>query len=347
MATPTLPAGTVTSTDDRAGGGPPSSGRALLASARRLAPLWRWVLLPLLTMLIASAVVFFALALAPGDPLAQALGSHPTAESRALLEAKYGLDRPLVVQYLSWLSGVLHGDFGTSIVQKASVWSLIAPRISVTLSLVAYAGVLVVVGGLASATLGTMVKPLGPLVTVVSAIGVAVPAYVAASVLSLLFVIQLGWFPALGAGDGLGDRLYHLTLPAIALAIGWGSYLSQVGRAALREESDREHVETARARGLSAGTVFRRHVLRNAAVPIVTVSALAVAALVVGATVVETAFGIDGLGSFFVTAVSNKDYASVEAVSLLLVVLFVLLTTALDAVHTLLDPRLRTPGASR
>ncbi|WP_193241871.1 ABC transporter permease [Streptomyces phaeolivaceus] len=317
-------------------------------TARRwLGPLWRWVGLPAVTVVISSFVIFMALSVAPGDPLATVTGSHPTPETRALLERQYGLDRPLIMQYLHWIGGVAQGDFGHSIAYRAPVWSLLAPRLGTSLFLVAYAGLLVIGFGLAAAVAGTIWRPLSSLLTVVSGICVSIPAYVAASVLSIVFATGLGWFPTLGAGEGFTDRLWHLTLPAVALAIGWGAYLSQVARAALREQAGREHVETGVARGIPYLTVFRRHVVRNAAVPIVTVSALVVASLIVGSVVVEVAFGIDGIGSFFVRSVQTKDYASVEAISLFLVLLVVVLTTVLDLLHTVLDPRLRDSGASR
>jgi peptide/nickel transport system permease protein len=131
----------------------------------------------------------------------------------------------------------------------------------------------------------------------------------------------------------------------VALAIGWSAYVTQISAAALREERGREHVETAAVRGLPAASVFRRHVLRNAAIPVITVSGLTVAGLFAGSVVVEAAFGIDGLGSFLVSAVSAKDYNVVQAVGLLLVAVFVLVTTLIDVLHVTLDPRLRTKEA--
>jgi peptide/nickel transport system permease protein len=311
---------------------------------RRL--LVRWLVGPLTTIMLSSFVLYALLSLAPGDPVARRLGPHATAAQAAVLRHQLGLDRPLPVRYWDWLVGALHGDFGTSLVYQTGVSSLVGARLATTLTLVLYASLLVVLAGVGLGILGTVVRPFGPAVAAVSGLGVAIPSYVAASLLVSVFALNLGWFPALGAGIGLGDRIWHLTLPAVALAIGWSAYVTQISATALVQEKGREHVETAVGRGLPATHVFRRHVLRNAAIPIITVSGLTVAGLFAGTVVVESAFGIDGLGSFLVAAVSQKDYNVVQAVGLLLVVVFVLVTTLIDVLHVVLDPRLRSKEAT-
>ena len=158
-----------------------------------------------------------------------------------------------------------------------------------------------------------------------------------------MFAVQLGWFPAIGAGAGLAGRVQHLVLPAIAVALAQLAYLARITRAATREELGREHVETARARGLAPSQIVRRHVLRNAMVPIVTVSGLTVAGLLTTTVVVERAFNLDGVGSLLVEAVIRKDFAVVQAVSLLLVTAFILVNALVDGCYRVLDPRLR-PG---
>jgi peptide/nickel transport system permease protein len=178
-------------------------------------------------------------------------------------------------------------------------------------------------------------------VAAITGLAIAVPTFVAAQLLVSWFALGLGWFPATGEGSGLFDQLRHLTLPAVALALSWSAYVAQITRTAVREENEREHVDTARGRGVPAGAVFRRHVLRNAAIPIVTISGLTVAGLVASAVVVESAFGLNGIGSLLVQSVSAKDYNVVQAISMLLVVLFIVVTTAIDVLQTSLDPRLR------
>ena len=324
-------------------------GRAtrLRTSARRAWVATRWLIGPLVTVLVASFVVFVGLSLAPGDPLTRLLGSHATPAQYALMRARLGLDQPLLVQYWRWLSGVAHGDLGQSIIYRTDVTTLLAGRVTITLFLVVYAAILVVVGGVGLGILGSGVRRLGPPVAGVSAVGVAIPTFVAAQVLVLVFAVKFGMFPAIGAGSWFTDRLSHLTLPAVALAIGSAAYVAQVTRASIFEEQAREHVDVARGRGLAETLVFRRHVLRNAAIPIMTVSALTAAGLIAGAAVVEYAFGIGGLGSLLVESSSSKDYAVVEAITLILLVVFVATTALIDLVQVLLDPRVRHRGESR
>jgi len=295
----------------------------------------------LLTVLIASFVLFMALAAAPGDPVMALLGSHPTPGAVAALRAKFGMDHPLIVQYWHWLTGAAQGHFGTSIVYRADVSSVLAGRISTTLFLVVYAAIIVVIAGVGLGMLGGGVRRLGSAVAAVSAVGVAIPAFVASMVLVQIFSLQLGWFPTLGAGSGFLGHLWHMTLPAVALAIGAAAYIAQITRATIFEESARDHVEAARGRGLEAMYVFRRHVMRNALLPIMTVSALTAAGLIAGTVVVEYAFGIGGLGSLLVSSVASKDYAVVEAITLILLVVFVLTLAIIDLLQSALDPRAR------
>ena len=320
-----------------------STGVQLASRARLVASrLARWILVPVGTILAASFVLYAALSLAPGDPVYQLLGGRGTQEQYAALRAELGLDQPFLIRYWDWLTSAIHGDFGRSFTYKQSVASLIEPRLGITLSLAMYAGLLIVVVGVGLGVLGGATRRAGAPVAAVSGLGIAIPAFVAAQLLIAVFAVRLGWFPVLGAGEAGVDRLRHLTLPAIALAIGYAAYVAQVTRAAVSEERASTHVETARGRGLSRTWVFRRHVLRNAAIPITTVSALAVAGLFAGAVVVEYAFGLGGLGSLLVQSVSARDYNVVLAISLILLVVFVLATTLIDLVQWLLDPRQRT-----
>jgi peptide/nickel transport system permease protein len=167
---------------------------------------------------------------------------------------------------------------------------------------------------------------------------------VAAIVLITIFAVDLHWFPTFGSGTGFADRIRHLTLPAVALALSYLAWVSQVTRATVTEELGREHVITARARGIRERNVLRRHVLRNALPPITAVSGLTVAGLVAGAVVAEKAFAVNGLGSFLVDAVQRKDFAVVQAIALILVTVFILTNSVVDAVNALLDPRIRRGG---
>ena len=246
------------------------------------------------------------------------------------------------MRYWNWLTSALTGDFGNSLTYRGqSAWSLIEPRLGITLGLVAFAGILFVVTGVGLGLLGGAFRRFGPPVAALTGIGVGVPSFVVAQLVIAVFAVQLGWFPTQGAGSGGLDRIHHLTLPALTLCLSYTAYLAQVTRTAVLEERGKAHVETAAGRGLRPGWVFRRHVLRNAAIPIITVSTLALAGLFAGAVVVEFAFGLGGLGSLLIRSVAAKDYNVVLAISVILIVIFVLATTLIDAVQTWLDPRLR------
>ena len=306
----------------------------------------RWIVAPLATLLAASFVLYTAVWLQPGNPLTLLLGTKASPAQYRYLAHKLGLDRPMLVRYWDWLTNAVHGNFGTSLVYKQSVASLIAPRLLTTLLLVAYAGVIITVIGVTLGIIGGMSPRAAPYVAGLNGLGVAIPGFVAAEVLIAVFAVKLGWFPVLGTGQGLAGRLQHLTLPAFALAIASIAYVSQITRAAVSNEEQSPHVETARGRGLAGPRILRRHVLRNAAIPIMTVSALTVASLLAGAIVVEYAFGLGGIGSLLVQSVSDKDSNVVLAIGLILVLVFVITTTALDLLQYLLDPRLRLKAAA-
>jgi peptide/nickel transport system permease protein len=309
--------------------------------------LGRTALGAVITILLSSLIVFAALDLAPGNPAARLAGNRATPQMIAEITHRYGLDQPFWERYVHWLGGALHGDFGPSLEYRQSVSSLLKPRVGTTLVLVAYASLIILVLGIGAAILATVIRRTNLAVTIGSGVFIAVPTFVAALILVEVFALKLGWFPVLGSSNGgLPDRLWHLTLPAFALALSWAAYVAQISRASLREEAAREHVETARGRGITESQIFRRHILRNGAIPIVTISGLTVAGLIAGSVVVEQAFGIDGIGSFLVQAVSAKDYNVVLAITLLLVAAFVLITTLADLLQLALDPRVRAKAAT-
>nr|BFE78362.1 hypothetical protein GCM10020093_009630 [Planobispora longispora] len=197
---------------------------------------------------------------------------------------------------------------------------------------------------LASAVKGGLVNRVAG---IVAAVTTATPTFVSAIGLLALFSVGLGWFPATGAGTGLADRLWHLTLPAVAMAIVAFGVLARVGNAAFAEELRREHVEVARSRGVSTAAVIRRHVVRNALAPILTIIGLLFASLFVGTAVVETAFGLDGVGSLLVSSVSRRDFPVVQGIALIAVLLFVVVNTLVDLAMPFIDPRVTVGGPGR
>jgi peptide/nickel transport system permease protein len=303
----------------------------------------------LATLLVSSFVIFSALFIAPGNPIAVLSGGRSLPpDSVRILEARYHLDQPFLTQYWLWLKGALHGDFGISIALRENVSSLIAVRIGTTAALVLYASVLILVVGIGLGLLAGL-RPglLDTSVLAVTAISAAIPSFVAAIVLILLFSVKLMWFPSLGNGTGLFGTIYHLTLPALALATSSLAIVARVTRASVREEFGREHVQTAVSRGIPARQLIRRHVLRNAAIPITTVSGITVASLIAFAAVVERAFGLSGLGAYLVASANSKDFAVVQGISLVLVTAFVLVNVLVDFLYAVLDPRVELGSRAR
>jgi peptide/nickel transport system permease protein len=294
-----------------------------------------------LTLLVASFAIYASLLIAPGDPLSVLTGGRSLPpEAEAVLRARYHLDQGLLQQYWYWLTNALHGDLGDSIALREPVSDVIKQRAAVTFDLVLYASVLILVLGIGSGILAGLRR--GVVDTAViggTTVLAALPSFVAAIALISLFAVNLGWFPALEAGSGFGDRLWHLTLPAIALALSSLAIVARVTRVAVREELAREHVQTAVSRGLPMRLVVRRHVLRNAAIPITTVTGITIASLIALSAVVERAFSLNGLGSELVSAASSKDFAVVQGIALILVAAFVITNTVVDLLYAALDPR--------
>jgi len=314
---------------------------------------WRFVARRLVmlaaSLLVASFVIFAALYLAPGTPLAALSGGQPLPPGSAqLLEQRYHLNEPFLAQYWYWLDNALHGNLGVSITLRENVSTLIASRIWTTAGLVLYASVIIVVLGIGLGIVsGLRPGPLDGGVLVVTAVLAAIPAFVAAIALIMVFAVKLGWFPALGNGTSLLSNVRHFTLPAIALAAASLAIVARVTRAAVRAEGDREHVQTAVSRGIPARYVIQRHILRNAAVPITTITGITTASLIAVAAVVEVAFSLNGLGAYLVQAAEDKDIAVVQGISLLLVTAFVVVNLLTDLICAALDPRLALRDGAR
>jgi peptide/nickel transport system permease protein len=303
-------------------------------AARRLAML-------VLALLVASFLIYASLSIAPGDPLAVLTGGRTLPpEAMAVLRARYHLDESLPVQYWHWLTSALRGDLGDSIALRESVNAVITQRAAVTFELVLYASILVLLLGIGSGLLAGLRRgALDTTVIAATTVSAAIPSFVAAIVLIAVFAVNLGWFPALGSGEGVIDRLWHLTLPAIALALSALAIVARVTRVSVREEMGREHVQTAVSRGLPWHLIVRRHVLRNAAIPITTISGITIASLIALSAVVERAFSLNGLGAALVSAAASKDFAVVQGIALILVAAFVITNALVDLLYAALDPR--------
>ncbi|MGC0422922.1 ABC transporter permease [Embleya sp. AB8] len=297
-------------------------------------------------LLVTSFLVFSAIHLAPGDPVTFLLKGHPaTPEAKAAVRLQYHLDDPFLSQYAQWLGDVCTGDFGRSVQFRQDVGELVWSRLPTTAFLIGYAAVLVVVSGVLLGVLSAL-RPgfVDRFVLIGTGVATATPSFVAAIGLVSLFSVKLGWFPTFGGGEGFGGRIEHLTLPAVALAFTLSGLLARVTRSSMLDELAREHVEVARARGVAESNVVRRHVLRNALGPIVTVGGTMLAGLLVTTSIVETAFSVPGVGSLLVTSVNVKDFPVVQAITLLTVTAFVLINLLVDLLQPLVDPRVSSTG---
>jgi peptide/nickel transport system permease protein len=295
----------------------------------------------LCSLLVASFIIFGSLYVEAGSPLAALTGGRALPPSSiAVLDARYHLNESFIQQYWYWLSNALRGNLGISIEWRENVTTLMGNLTATTVGLVAYAALIIVVLGIGLGILAAL-RPglLDTSTLVVTAITAALPSFVAAMVLVTVFAVELHWFPALGNGTGLGSDIQHLTMPAIALAVSSLAIVARVTRAAVREEAGKEHVQTAISRGIPMRLILRRHILRNAAIPITTITGITIASLIAIDAVVETAFSLNGLGAFLVKAAEDKDLAVVQGISLVLVTAFVVVNMIVDILYAVLDPR--------
>ncbi|MDN8594554.1 MULTISPECIES: ABC transporter permease [unclassified Corynebacterium] len=295
----------------------------------------------------ASVIIFLLLRAIPGDPARIALGVTASEEDVAKLASQLGTDRPLVVQYFDWVGGMLTGDFGTSLTSKQDITPLVIDRMQVSLILTVSAMVLSMA---IAVPLGTyLVRRRGKLDTaIVSAltqVGIAVPSFLVGILAVVVFSVWLGWLPANGwvpPNAGFGAFLAHLVLPVIALALVQAAILTRYVRSAVNEELDKDYVRTARAVGLSTRQALYRHALRNAFLPVLTVTGLQFTTLIVSAVVIERVFALPGLGSMLLDAVATRDLTTVQTLMMLLVVFTLAVTLVVDVLYRFIDPRLRS-----
>lgn len=302
------------------------------------------------SLVVSSILVFAFMAVLPGDPARVALGVNASEQAVAQMRESFGLDRPLVVQYVDWIWGLVTLDPGVSYISRAPIGPQVADRLQVTLWLVLTAMVIAIVIALPAGTFMAVRhrKVSGLLLSAVSQVGVAVPAFLAGILLITLFAVGLGWLPANGWTPPVEDPvmfLKQLLLPALSLGLVQGAVVTRYVRSAVLDVLREDYLRTARAKGLPSSRALRRHGLRNAAIPVVTVLALQLSTLLIGAVVVERVFVIPGLGSLLLDSVSNRDLLMVQDVVMVLVVAVLVVNFIVDVLYVAIDPRLRTGPA--
>lgn len=295
-----------------------------------------------------SVVIFLLMHLAPGDVTTVLLGPQATEADRVALRHTLGLDQPVPVQYARWMVRVAEGDFGTSIATSRPVASLILPRFANTVLLTATSLALAVVIGYGAGLLAAL-RPRSLLdrgMTGITLVLGSTPPFWFGLVLVLFFALRLHWLPVSGmidmAGDGgVLDVARHLVLPTVTTALGPAAIITRLVRSSLLEAMGRPHVRVARAKGLRPGALLRRHVILNALPPIMTITGLQLGYLLGGALFSEVVFAWPGLGSLLYDSITARDLPVVQAATLLIALLFVLVNILVDLVNALLDPRLK------
>ena len=300
----------------------------------------------LLTLILVSMVIFAVLMVIPGDPAQIILGIHATPETLHALRHQLGLDRPVVVQYLSYMKNLSIGDMGRSIRYDIPVRSLILSRLQVTIPLailsIMFAVFLSIPMGTYSSLHRNRIGDYG--IMVFSQIGLAVPAFWAGILLILLFAVTLHWFPAGGFQPWLTDplrALQSLLLPALSLGLVRAAVLTRMTRSSMLEVLGEDYIRTARSKGMPERIVVYKHAFRNAIIPVVTIIGLQAGDLLAGAIIIENVFHLPGVGRLVFEAIGQRDLPVVQGIVLFITTIIVFINFMIDIVYRYLDPRIR------
>jgi peptide/nickel transport system permease protein len=298
----------------------------------------RRLLLTIPVLFGVATLVFSLIHLVPGDPVLAMLGESASPVDVVDMRERLGLDRPLLVQYASFMGGALHGDLGRSLRTSQPVTSAIAERMPATLELaVAAMAVAVIIaiplGILAAVRAGTRVDHAA---TTLALIGISMPNFWLGPLLAIVFAVELGWLPVSGRGT-----LAHLILPAVTLGASLAAIVARMTRASMLEELRELYVLAARARGVSAARAVLRHAFRNSLIPIVTVLGLQFGSVLTGAIITETIFAWPGVGRLLIQSITARDYPAVQGCILLIAITYVSVNLLVDVLYGVLDPRIR------
>jgi peptide/nickel transport system permease protein len=310
-----------------------------------LTKLWHSVL----TLLLSALVVFFGVRALPGDPALALAGEEADPATVAQVRSDLGLDQPVLVQFGKFLGNTLQGDLGTSIRTGTPVTELIAATLPVTLWLSLYAIILAVVIGVVSGALAAVYRGRWPewVANGFSLAGLSVPNFWLGLLAILYLSVTLGLFPASGyvpVTENPIRALYYLTLPAFILGTGLAAVVMRQTRASMLETLSADYVRTARAKGLSRGTVLRNYVLRNSLIVVITIIGLQLGGLISGAVVTERIFGLPGFGKLTLDSVFTRDYPVIQAVVVLVTAAYILINLAVDILYSVVNPRIRVGG---
>lgn len=295
------------------------------------------------TVLLVLTLVFIALRLLPGDPAIAALGEYATPEQLQLFREQMGLNIPLWQQYFVFIWDMLTLDFGQSLISRTPVLNLLATNLPFTIELTIVATLIGLVVGVPLGVIAAVNRNKLPDtgVRVFSLIGYAIPDFYLGALLLIVFSLNLGWFPINGGGVGFFDRLHHVLLPAVTLAMVKSAFIGRLTRTSLLEVLGKDYVRTARAKGARENRVIYRHGLRNALLPITTGLGLSLLATLSGSVAIELVFNRPGIGELLISAIAKRDYPVIQAGVVVFAFFVVLINLLIDLAYIVVDPRIR------
>jgi peptide/nickel transport system permease protein len=300
--------------------------------------------LSLLIIFLAVTALYLMIHMVPGDPVNVLLGPRATPELRQELIQRLGLDQPIYIQLFTFYVNILKGDLGKDIQTGRSVWNLVIGQLPYTLSLVASALVVMLAMGIPMGCIAAIYRDslFDNILAVLSVSMIAVPSFVVALYLLLIFAVMLGWFPAIGVGGGgIIDTMRYVTLPTLSIAIGWIGYVARLVRSSLLETLGENHIRTAKAYGLPPRKIILEYALRIAILPTVTVVCAGVGSMLSSAVFVEIIFARPGIGKMIFDAVTSRNYPLVMGAVLVTTTTYVLILAISDIINGYFDPRIR------
>jgi len=317
--------------------------------------MWKYIvrrsLLAVPVLFVVSVISFSIMQLAPGDPAAILMGGEyiaiATEEEIADLRTALGLDVPPLFQYFNWITGFFVGELGNSIYTGVAVATMVSDRIEATASIVLYGIFVSIMLGLPMGIIAgwKMNTWIDRSVMIFAVFGFAIPGFWLALNLIYFFCVKLGWFPVFGfrsiVTDGPLEFLRYSTLPSLTLAVAFMALIARMTRSSLVEVLGEDYIRTARAKGLKESIMLRRHALKPAFMPVLTVIGLIFAAAVTGTVVTESVFAIPGMGRLFVKAVGDRDYPVIQGLMMIFATAYVFLNLIIDILYAYLDPRIR------
>ena len=303
-------------------------------------------------LFLISAIVFTVTYFIPGDPAMIVLGQGASEEALQAVRERLQLDQPLPVRYGVWLSDMVRGDLGNSILSRQPVTTLVGRALPITLYLTLFALIIAVAISIPAGTIAALKRNtwIDVLATTWAFLGVSIPGFWLAIMLVYVFGVRLQWVPLQGYIDprtDLGDSLKTMILPAITLGVFLSGPLTRYLRSSILQTLSQEYVVVARAKGLSEQQVLNRHILRNSLIPFITVLGIQLGYLIGGAVIVENVFALPGIGALAVSAIGNRDYPLIQGITLVIAAGFVLINLVVDLLYAVLDPRIRVGRGAR